>query len=217
MPTSHHRQISKIVEIVLLLRPQSVLDIGTGYGKYGILAREFLEFWLEDKPYEERKIRIDGIEAFPDYITAGHRYYYDEIHIGNALDIVPTLGAYDLILIIDVLEHFTEKDGLELLKQCAARGKHVLVSTPLDVGEQGAVFGNDFERHHFQWKKRHFRNFSPLTFFWNYHSLLLVIGQEGKRIKKVMTFAGLKIRFRSHFPGLYRFYRKKIRNLLFSE
>ena len=215
MPTSHHHQISKIVEIILLLRPRSVLDIGIGYGKYGVLAREFLEFWLEDKPYEERKIRIDGIEAFPQYITAGQRYYYDEIYVGNALDTVPSLCQYDLILIIDVLEHFTEKDGLELLKRCTAKGKHVLVSTPLDVGEQGAVFGNEFERHRSQWKKKHFSRFSQVTFFWNYHSTLVVIGPEGKRIKKIMTLEGLKIRLRSHFPGLYRFYRKRMRNLLF--
>ena len=217
MPTSHYHQISKIVEIILLLRPRSVLDIGVGYGKYGVLSREFLEFWLEDKPYEERKIRIDGIEVFPGYISAGHRYYYDEIYIGGALATVPTLGQYDLILIVDVLEHFTEKEGLELLKQCTAKGKHILVSTPFDIGEQGAVFGNEFERHRFQWKKKQLRHFSPVTFFWNHHSMLAVIGPEGKRIKKIMSLTGLKIRFRSYFPGLYRFYRKRIRNLLFRE
>src|ERR1700675_2191381 len=101
MPTSHYAQIGKIVEMMFLLRPRSVLDIGIGYGKYGVLAREFLEFWLEYKPYQERKIKIDGIEAFPEYVNAGHRYYYDEIYIGNALNIVSGLGQYDLILIID--------------------------------------------------------------------------------------------------------------------
>ena len=217
MPTSHYHQIGKIVELILLLRPRSVLDIGIGYGKYGVLAREFLEFWLEDKPYKERRIRIDGIEGFPEYINGGQRYYYDEIYIGNALDTVHALGQYDLILIIDVLEHFTEKDGLELLKQCTAKGKHVLISTPLDIGEQGAVFGNEYERHRFQWKRKHFAHFSSVTFFWNYHSMLALIGPEGKRIKRMISFTGLKIRLRSHFPGWYRFYRKRIRNLLFRE
>ena len=216
MPTSHYAQIGKIVEVMFLLRPQSVLDIGMGYGKYGVLAREFLELWLEYKPYEERKIKIDGIEAFPEYVNAGHRYYYDEIYIGNALDKVPALGQYDLILIIDVLEHFTEKDGLELLKQCVAKGKHILVSTPLDIGEQGAVYGNEFECHRFQWKKKHFEQFSPVTFFWNYHSILFLIGPDGKRVKRRMTSSGLKIWLRSHFPRLYVFYRKRLRNLFFS-
>ena len=202
---------------MVLLRPHSVLDIGIGYGKYGVLAREFLEFWLEYKPYEERKIKIDGIEAFPQYVNAGHRYYYDDIHIGNALDLVPTLGQYDLILIIDVLEHFTEKDGLELLRQCKSKGKHILVSTPLDIGDQGAVFGNEFERHRFQWKKKHFVLFSPVTFFWNYHSILCLIGPEGRHVKRVMSFVGLKIKLRSTFPELYLFYRKKIRHLFFRE
>ncbi len=210
MPTSHYTQISKIVEIIFRLRPQSVLDIGIGYGKYGMLAREFLELWLKYKPYEERKIRIDGVEAFPEYINAGHRHYYDEIFIGNALDKVPTLGQYDLILIIDVLEHFTEQDGLELVKQCQTKGKHILISTPLDIGDQGPVFGNEFERHRFQWKRKHSKQFAPVTFFWNHHSLLCLIGPEGKRIKRIMFVDGTKIWLRSHFPGLYIFYRKNI-------
>src|SRR6185295_2131552 len=106
-------------------------------------------------------------------------------------------GRYDLILIIDVLEHFTEKDGIELLRHCVAKGKHILVSTPLDIGEQGAVYGNEFERHRFQWKKKHFEQFSPVTFFWNYHSILCLIGAEGRRVKRGMSFACLKIGLRS--------------------
>ena len=215
MPTSHYYQIGKIVEIMLLLRPRSVLDVGIGYGKYGVLAREYLEFSLEEKPYEERRIRIDGVEAFPEYVNAGHRYYYDTIYNGNALDIIPLLGPYDLILIIDVLEHFTEEDGLALLKQCVAKGKHVLISSPLDIGEQGAVFGNEFERHRFQWHKKHFNHFSSVTFFWNYHSLLCLVGPGGRQIKNTMSWARAKIKLRSHFPRLYLFYRRRIRNLLF--
>lgn len=199
---------------MFLLRPRSVLDIGIGFGKYGVLAREYLEFWLEHKPYEERKIRIDGMEAFPQYVNAGHRYYYDEIFTGNALDRLPSLGSYDLILLIDVLEHFTEKEGLDLLSQCTSKGKHVLVSTPLDIGDQGAVFGNEYERHRFQWTRRHFRRFPHVVFFWNYHSILCLIGPEGKKIKKVVRSSAVKMWLRSRLPGLYIFYRKFIRPLI---
>ncbi len=43
MPTSHLYQISDILEIISLIRPRSVLDVGVGFGKYGLLAREYLE------------------------------------------------------------------------------------------------------------------------------------------------------------------------------
>ena len=193
------------------LQPVSVLDVGVGCGKYGVLAREF----LEDEPCLDRKIRIDGIEVFPRYINAGQRFYYDEIFIDNALDRVPALGQYDLILIIDVLEHLTQKEGLELLKQCVLKGKHILVSTPLDIGEQGAVFGNEFERHRFQWKRKHFAGLPRVTFFWNYHSLLCLIGPDGRKVRREMNFTAWKIKFRSQLPGLYILYRKNIRKLFF--
>jgi hypothetical protein len=211
MPTSHYHQIGKIVEIMFLIRPKSVLDVGIGCGKYGMLAREFLEIWLEHKPYAERNIRIDGIEAFPEYIQEGQRFYYDTIYIGNALDTVPTLENYDLILLVDVLEHFSGEDGLKLLGSCAQKGKHILISTPLDIGDQGAVFGNEFERHRFQWKRGHFRKYGPVVFFRNYHSILCLIGPDGRRVKRIASFSGLKLRIRSYFPGLYIFYRTHIR------
>ena len=208
MPTSHFSQISVIVEIMFRLRPQSVLDVGVGYGKYGILAREYLEFGVNYKPFQERRIRIDGIEGFPDYIREGQRFFYDDIFIGNASEIIPTLKTYDLILLIDVLEHFTKEEGLKLLKSCSQRAKHIIVSTPFDIGIQGAVFGNEYERHHHQWQKDDFVSFDPITFYTVYHSLFFVIGPEGSKIKSEMNRTNLKLWLRSFFPGLYRFYKK---------
>ncbi len=69
MPSSHFGQLNEIVELIKLSKPKSVLDIGVGFGKYGVLAREYLELWDEGKKYNDREIRIDGIEAFEKYIT----------------------------------------------------------------------------------------------------------------------------------------------------
>jgi SAM-dependent methyltransferase len=204
MPTSHFNQISPIVEIMFRLRPTSVLDVGVGYGKYGILAREYLEFGVDYKPFEERRIRIDGIEAFPEYIADGQRFFYDDIHIGNVLEILPGLPMYDLILLVDVLEHFTREEGIRLLTLCSQKAKHVIVSTPLDIGVQGAVFGNEFERHRYQWKKNDMRAFHDVTFFTVYHSLFFVIGQRGLTIKKEMQRTNFRLWLRSFFPSLYR-------------
>src|SRR5258705_3003535 len=41
MPTSEHWQIPRVVDVLVRERPQSVLDVGAGYGKYGLLAREY--------------------------------------------------------------------------------------------------------------------------------------------------------------------------------
>ena len=118
MPTSHYFQINEIIHMVNYIRPVSVWDIGVGFGKYGMLLREYLKFWA---PLDDLNVRtgiIDGIEVFESYITPGQKYYYDSIYIGNALDILPTLYHYDLILLIDVLEHLNQEDGHSLLVLC---------------------------------------------------------------------------------------------------
>ena len=67
------------------INPHSVLDIGPGFGKYGVLCREFLEIW--DGRYEYKfKRRIDCVEVFPDYITDLHRYIYNSIYTADAMD-----------------------------------------------------------------------------------------------------------------------------------
>jgi hypothetical protein len=42
MPTSHPHQLNQIVELIMLTDPHSLLDVGIGFGKYGVLAREYL-------------------------------------------------------------------------------------------------------------------------------------------------------------------------------
>ena len=51
---------------------------------------------------------IDGIEACPEYITPHHKLIYNNIYIGDALNIIHTIKQnYDLILLIDIFEHFS--------------------------------------------------------------------------------------------------------------
>jgi predicted O-methyltransferase YrrM len=95
MPTSQFYQISDIVEFIVRTNPKSILDIGVGFGKYGALAREYLD---QGERLYDWKRRIDGIEVFEEYITDIQRFYYDNIYIGNAVEVLPKLEeTYDLI------------------------------------------------------------------------------------------------------------------------
>lgn len=123
--------------------PQSVLDIGCGRGKYGLLCREYLEDWNGGERI------IDAVEAFPPYVTDLIRGIYDHVYIGDASEVlVTTPMRYDLYLLIDVLEHFSKEDGHKLLDLCKG---DILVATPKQVREQGAVNGNEYEIHKSQW------------------------------------------------------------------
>ncbi len=183
MPSSSPLQISQIVEIVRAAKPQSVLDIGIGFGKYGFLCREYLELWDGRDKYNDWQRRIDGIEAFEGYITPLHKMIYSNIYVGNALDIVPALTTYyDLILMIDVIEHFTLKDGLNLLEACAQRARACVISTPLEVTSQQSAFGNEFETHRSRWGAESLSDYPEKIIIPSPQGLLCYIRFDGVRL-----------------------------------
>ncbi len=189
MPTSHMLQINEIIQLITITNPKRIMDIGVGFGKYGYLSREYLELWDRRERYHEWNRRIDGIEVFKDYITPIHEYIYDTIHIGDAVDILPQIKQeYDLILLIDVLEHFNHSDGEKLLQACEKRGRNMLIATPKEIGIQGPAFGNPHETHRFRWQKRHFNKYAHKFFLSNVESLIIFIGEDSrdvlKRLKK---------------------------------
>jgi len=47
MPTSDLYNITPILTIISNLKPKKILDVGCGFGKYGLLMREYLEVWQE--------------------------------------------------------------------------------------------------------------------------------------------------------------------------
>lgn len=49
LPSSQYYHISKILELIIAIDPSSVLDVGTGFGKYGVLCREYLELGMVDR------------------------------------------------------------------------------------------------------------------------------------------------------------------------
>lgn len=181
MPSSHVAQLNTILEMIITLNPATLLDVGVGFGKYGFLSREYLEIWDGREKYYEWKRRIDGIEAFEGYLTPVHRYIYDNIYIGNALEVIPTLTqTYDLILLIDIIEHLEYTKGRHLIDLCRRTGRHIILSTPKDIGTQKTAFENPYEEHKFQWEKRHFEEFQDRYYAFDDYSIICYLGAKAK-------------------------------------
>jgi len=219
MPSSHLHQLNEIMDLIYNANPKSILDIGVGFGKYGFLSREFLELWDGRQQYKNWQVRIDGIEVFKEYLTPVHNFIYDHIYEGNAIDILPTLETkYDLILLIDVLEHFDFEEGSTILSECQKHGRNILISTPKDIGTQKDSFGNVYETHKFQWKSQHFDKFVDKFYVPNDISLICLLGEDSLKVKeklvenkKPKVNTTVKKKIRKNFPGLAKFYRSRIK------
>lgn len=184
MPTSHPHQLNEILDLVLKTNPQSVLDVGVGFGKYGVLVREYLEFWDGREEYRDWKRQIDGIEVFEHYLTPLHAFIYNKVHIGSAAELLPNLPTrYDLLLLIDVIEHFTQEDGLRFLELCFSRARNVIISTPRDIGNQGDAFENPHETHRFQWTAEHFLAYPNSVQIDHEDSLIFFIGEDASKVR----------------------------------
>ncbi len=160
MPTSPWDSIPAILDIVMNLEPTpaKVLDVGIGYGKFGFLAREYLTFW--NSPDSARLVTVDGVEAFPNYVGTLQKEIYDHVFLGDAYELLPALpsDSYDLLLMIDVIEHFEKPAGRKIVQECCRISKAVVISTPREFWHQDDSWGNPFETHRSLWSKHDLLN-----------------------------------------------------------
>lgn len=153
MGTSPNYNIHYIISIFSEIAPKSMLDIGIGFGRYGFLAREFLDFNLmQDDKTAPWTMQIDGIEIYEKYLRPHHRCIYDNIYIGDAFDIIrDTDFRYDLMYAGDVLEHFEKNRAIEFIHNCLKKTDTLFINTPYVYFPQDEVNGNKNENHLSGW------------------------------------------------------------------
>lgn len=119
MPTSALAVVPAVIDHMAQLQPSSILDVGPGYGKYGVLFREY----LESHP------RMWAVEAWEPYVTNfGLRGIYDRVIVADVMTVdVATVNACEAVYLGDVIEHLTKEDGVALLQRIV---RPVVVNTP---------------------------------------------------------------------------------------
>ena len=153
MPTACWKHLSFVVEILRELQPRSVLDVGTGFGKYGFLVREYLDIYNYRIYRRDWGVRLEGIEAYQPYLLGHQQQIYDALHVGDACKVIQGLGRYDMVIAGDVVEHQQKPDALTLLEAMRVHARSwVLVSIPLGgAWPQEQYDRNPFEAHRSQW------------------------------------------------------------------
>jgi len=200
MPSSQHYHISKIMDIIIQINPTSILDVGTGFGKYGVLCREYLELWDGRHNYSQFLRRIDGVEVFGEYITPLHKFVYNNIYISDVMEVLDKIESrYDLVLLIDVLEHFEKPQGEALLHTILHKNDGVLISTPKKPSTQKDAFGNVYETHRSKWSRSDLSSLAPNLFINDRVSHIAYLGNDVNvtRIKRK-----LRLKEVSKIPGI---------------
>lgn len=137
MPTSERWQIPHICDVLAAERPRSVLDVCCGWGKYGVMAREYAG-----------AERVDCIDIAPP------RYHvYDREWVGDVRQIdriVPSDARWEMAVWIEAIEHLDKTDAYRLLDWLLTRSQRVLVSTPWGFRRQ-EIAGMPYETHRSGW------------------------------------------------------------------
>ena len=181
MPTSDYHAVSDIMGEIQRLSPKTVLDIGVGFGKWGVLCREILDARFGRCRPDDWEASVVGCEVWPVYRNPAWRCY-SQVYISKPGRAFP--DGYDfgppgveLVLMIDVLEHFDDNPGREILRKLVAQNKHVIVSVPNGVMEQGETFGNPYEAH--KWTFHGTEDFKDYKFKVIHQSVCTVVSIEG--------------------------------------
>jgi len=160
MATSNWQNISFNIELVRKINPHSILDIGAGFGRWGFLFREFLEVWDDGNTSGKWKRKIDTVEIYTPYIKEYHKYFYDNIFVGDATDFIKkTSERYDLINCGDVLEHFEKEKGVEFIKDCLGKCRYLLINIPVGKNWKQEGGENPYEEHKSVWKNSDFSRY----------------------------------------------------------
>lgn len=136
MMTSFLDNIPAICNAAVSSRPKKILDVGAGFGKFGLLLREALLSIIADQGvlFPVPDFKIDACEN-SDYFLNQRAFYniYDEVYCQDVTTISPdVLNTYDLLLLIDVIEHWTKEEYLLFMEKIKP-GTKVLISTPREV------------------------------------------------------------------------------------
>jgi hypothetical protein len=147
VPTSDLHNISPVVSIGCRTQPKRLLDVGCGFGKYGVLMREYLDVAQERLVPESWQTEIIGIEGHEPYRNPIHDFVYNKVHYGDATEVLPKLGRFDLIMVCDVIEHFEKEAARRFAAAALDQSRYLLISTPREPSAQGDICGNAYERH----------------------------------------------------------------------
>jgi len=145
------------MDVVSRLEPQSILDVGSGFGRWGFLSRCHLAMGHSLVSNPDQGLRIEAIEVFKPNISPIYDAVYNKTYNKNALEVMPDLGKYDVIICGDMIEHLEKGNAWRLIKEMRQHASGAVILTlPFGNCPQDEMYGNKHETHLSTWNKRDF-------------------------------------------------------------
>lgn len=137
MPSSNLAVAPLVLNHLWDLKPNSVLDIGPGHGKYSVLIRE----------YVNSDCTMVAIEAIEEYVTGfGLMGLYSTVHLGDVMLAPPeVLNSCEAVLMADIIEHLGKSDAVELLGRIRCP---LVISTPVHFFQNPETHWSEVHRSH---------------------------------------------------------------------
>lgn len=130
-----------IIECLRIIKPERILDIGSGDGKYGKIIRAAN---LQPKPIVRA---LEAVEACREDLEK----LYDEVVIDVPDSLYNTEETnFDVVILGDVIEHFKKSDGLDLLEFLTYRSSYIIIATPECMVQN--IPGNFYASHNSVWR-----------------------------------------------------------------
>lgn len=165
---SRPENLTPLVELIQGARPATIADVGAGWGKLGLIAREALtavaaETGDDPSPDPWEVVFLEAWEG-GEYFTTGKPgsildAVYDRVVPGWAT-VARHPHGFDLVLLVDVLEHIPKDEGGALLAVLIGANRAVLVSTPRVVTFYDRHFYGVPE-HVCQWELAELKAYAP--------------------------------------------------------
>ncbi len=153
MPSSNLACAPSVLWLASEHQPRRVLDVGVGVGKYGLLTREYLPP-LDELAGVEAEARY--LDAYP-WLTHIYDHLWVDIDVRDLSD--ENLARFDVVLLIDVLEHLDAEEAATLLKRIPGR---VVICTPRDWFQNPEAEEYPSERHRSHWDALAIAKIRPL-------------------------------------------------------
>ena len=157
MPSSTNRHLTNATEAIRTSGAESVLDVGVGAGKWGLLCREYLDIFQGRIRPPQWETNIVGVEEYLPYRDSYQWLdkIYDDIYWNKIQEVSKIIGDahFDLVIASDVIEHLDKTEARNVLGRLSwIASKRLILSVP--IGEDwvnNVVPKSELEKHRSTW------------------------------------------------------------------